>query len=182
MAGKITGHVVIPAVCSSDGRKNRKPRSQNAGKGLGIKLKGHFVKNLWCWVDRRVKKQIRFSSVSLLNQNNVSDSLNFIRLLRVAITPSVNDSKQSDEFEATFRTDRVFWVGDKVRFTENYRIFRSQRLSPENLRESQKKVYAHSIFSEKGRLFKLTFHLPASSFVNFTFYIWRKSTDVKGDR
>ena len=28
--------------------KNRKPRSQNAGKGLGIKLKGHFLKNLWC--------------------------------------------------------------------------------------------------------------------------------------
>ena len=174
MAGKITGHVVIPAVCSSDGRKKSETTLTKCGKRAWNKV--------WCWVDRRVKKQIRFSSVSLLNQNNVSDSLNFIRLLRVAITPSVNDSKQSDEFEATFRTDRVFWVGDKVRFTENYRIFRSQRLSPENLRESQKKVYAHSIFSEKGRLFKLTFHLPASSFVNFTIYIWRKSTDVKADR
>ena len=29
-------------------------------------------------------------------------SLNFIRLLRVLITPSVNDSKQSDEIQATF--------------------------------------------------------------------------------
>ena len=29
-------------------------------------------------------------------------SLNFIRLLRVSITPSVNDSKQSDEIQATF--------------------------------------------------------------------------------
>ena len=29
-------------------------------------------------------------------------SLNFIRLLRVLITPSINDSKQSDEIQATF--------------------------------------------------------------------------------
>ena len=29
-------------------------------------------------------------------------SLNFIRLLRVLITPSVNDSKESDEIQATF--------------------------------------------------------------------------------
>ena len=40
--------------------------------------------------------------------NSKYDSLNFTRLLRVAITPSVtsllrgeNDSKQSDEFQAT---------------------------------------------------------------------------------
>ena len=32
--------------------------------------------------------------------NNPNYSLNFIGLLRVVITPSVNDSKQSDEFQA----------------------------------------------------------------------------------
>ena len=41
---------------------------------------------------------------------NPKCSLNFIRLLRVVITPSVrgeNDSKQSDEFQATRNADRA---------------------------------------------------------------------------
>ena len=47
--------------------------------------------------------------------NNFARSLNFIRLLRVVITPSVtwllrgeNDSKQSDEFQATSHVHHTF--------------------------------------------------------------------------
>ena len=43
--------------------------------------------------------------ISHYHENQFSVSLNFIRLPRVFITPSVgeNDSKQSDEFQASFR-------------------------------------------------------------------------------
>ena len=48
---------------------------------------------------------------------SIKASLNFIRLLRVVITPSVtsllrgeNDSKQSDEFQATSKLDHSKFV------------------------------------------------------------------------
>ena len=52
-----------------------------------------------------IRSQITDSTVNknLLSPQNIGVSLNFIRLLRVVITPSVerkNDSKQLDEFQA----------------------------------------------------------------------------------
>ena len=61
-------------------------------------------------------------------------SLNFIRLLRVVITPSVTDSKQSDEFQATcFHECFIFCrVSYHWLFREwLWRIFFARRGTPE---------------------------------------------------
>ena len=44
MAGKITGHVVIPAVCSSDGRKKSETTLTKCGKRAWNKIKGSLCK------------------------------------------------------------------------------------------------------------------------------------------
>ena len=44
MAGKFTGHVVIPAVCSSDGRKKWETTLTKCGKRAWNKIKGSLSK------------------------------------------------------------------------------------------------------------------------------------------
>ena len=66
------------------------------------------------------------------NSRRVRVSLNFIRLLRVVITPSVttllrgeNDSKQSDEFQAKFAyiwPEQTKWAGEIATKTERTKI------------------------------------------------------------
>ena len=44
MAGKFTGHVVIPAVCSSDRRKKSETTLTKCGKRAWNKIKGSLSK------------------------------------------------------------------------------------------------------------------------------------------
>ena len=70
------------------------------------------IKTEQIWKISPIFIHLNYLSVSANSSPSITSwcSLNFIRLLRIVITPSVteNDSKQSDEFQATAGVDQIW--------------------------------------------------------------------------